>query len=144
MAALVYLLWVLYSIYEGQREAFYFSFKMKASVNMQQSLRRDEHVMFTIQRILVATMCGMIGFDGWINCFLLVFALACSFPFFHDGQYYVVRGKLDGIYPKGWFDQSTTSTAKSDKYDFFNPVSRTVLFGISILIMAYEIIIHIK
>ena len=140
-AAISYLIWVLFSILEGRREAFYFSYKMKASITLQKGLKTDEHVMFTIQRVFVLALAATACYSNLLNTSLILFSLMLSFPFFHDGMYYVTRHDLDGIYNKRWFDQSTTSTAKSDKFNFFNPVSRTVLFGTSVLIMAYEIII---
>ena len=143
-ALFVYILWILFAIYEGQREALYFSYKMKATLQIQRSLKRDEHVMFTIQRSVVAAIASIASYTTLFDCALFIISMAFSFPFFHDGMYYVTRERLDGIYKKGWFDQSTTSTAKSDKFNFFNPVSRTALFGISILIIAYEIIMKLK
>lgn len=140
-AAISYLLWVLFSILEGRREAFYFSYKMKASITLQKGLKTDEHVMFTIQRALVFALAATACYSNLLNTSLILFSLMLSFPFFHDGMYYFTRNRLDGIYSKKWFDQSTTSTAKSDKFNFFNPISRTILFGLSILGITYEIII---
>jgi hypothetical protein len=65
--------------------------------------------------------------------------MAC-FPFFHDGMYYLTRKKIDGIYKKGWFDQSSTSTAKSDKLHLFDPIPRTILCVLSLGTIVYEII----
>jgi hypothetical protein len=137
---IAYLLWVLYSIYEGEREALYFSFKMKASLTQQQSYKHNEHVMFSIQRLFVVVLTCIACYVNWIECSLVVVSLAACFPFLHDGMYYETRKKLDGIYPKGWFDQSTSSTALSDKLHLFDAIPRSILFCLSIGIMCYEII----
>lgn len=137
---IAYLLWVAYAIYEGGREALYFSFKMKASLTQQQTYKHNEHIMFTIQRSFVVALTCMACYVNWLECGFVIFSLAMCFPFFHDGMYYVTRKKLDNIYLKGWFDQSTTSTALSDKLHLFDAVPRTLLMLASVGLMVYEII----
>lgn len=142
--AIVYLLWILFAVYEGKREAYYFSFKMKASVVQKKGFKLDEHAMFTIQRLFVAAITCIACFESWLNCVIILFALMSCFPFFHDGMYYVTRQKLDSLYKKGWFDQSTTSTAISDKLHLFDPVPRTIFFILSLATIVYEIIKYWK
>ena len=115
---------------------------MKASIKQQQQqvYKTDEHSMFTVQRSFVAAIISVGCYTDWLNCLFIVVALACCFPFFHDGMYYVTRQKLDGIYKKGWFDQSATSTAKSDKLHLFGPTSRTLFAIASAGLIIYEII----
>lgn len=144
LTLLVYLLWVSFSIYEGKREAFYFSYKMKAGLQLQQVFKLDEHGMFTVTRTFVAAIALIASYNGILNCVLILLALALCFPFFHDGQYYVTRQKLDNIYKKGWFDQSTTSTAQTDKLKLFYPTSRIICFILSLGLITYEIIINWK
>lgn len=131
-----YLIWILYSVFEGKREAFYFSYKVRSAIDH----KVDEHAMFTIQRMFVAILICLVCFNGWLDCILLLFSLMMCFPFFHDGSYYLTRKKLDGIYPKGWFDQSTTSTAITDKLKLFYPATRTITLVVSLGIVIYEII----
>jgi len=51
-------------------------------------------------------------------------SLALLFSFFHNGVYFMTRNKLDSkIYPKGFWDDSTSSTAKLD----LNVKSRIIL-----------------
>jgi len=138
LISIVYLLWILFAIYEGKREAFYFSCKIKAP--QQQAYKIDEHVMFTIQRTFIASMAILACRVDWLNSVLVLFSFGLCFPFFHDGMYYLTRHKLDGIYVKGWFDQSTTSSAKSDKLHLFDPIPRTLIFGLSLGLIIYEII----
>lgn len=138
LIGIAYILWMLFSIYEGKREAFYFSYKIKVPISQVKKI--DEHVMFTIQRSFVASLICILCFNDVLNCILLLLSLAGCFPFLHDGSYYWTRKKLDGIYPKGWFDQSTTSTAKSDKLHLFDPIPRTILFVVSLGLIVYEII----
>lgn len=145
LAAIAYLLWVVYSILEGKREAYYFSYKMRTSLAQKKPAKViNEHVMFTYQRMLVVALACVSCYTDWVNAILVVACLGASFPFFHDGMYYVTRKELDNLYPKGWFDQSTTSTAWSDKKHLLDPIPRTVFFGISVVIMIYEIIKYWK
>lgn len=138
---LVYLLWVLYCIYEGKREAYYYSFKIKALINTQQSSKiTDEHTVFTIQRSFVVFMIIFSFFSNYYDSSILLLSLALTFPFLHDGAYYVARHNLDGIYNHGWFSQSATSTAVSDKLNLFNPIPRTIYFVLGIGLMLYNIL----
>ena len=58
-----------------------------------------------------------------------------AFSFLHNGMYYWSRNALDErIYTKKWFDQSSTSTAKST--NFFTPQIRTIFFIISLIALA--------
>lgn len=99
----ILLLWVAYSILEGQREAWYFQTTNKI---------KNIHTWFTLQRIIVVAALLWILQSGWF-----VGPIGMLFVFFHDGMYYYTRNKLDPtIYDNGWFDQSTTSTAWTDKY----------------------------
>lgn len=137
--ALAFISWLVFSVLEGRREALYFSYKMRASIAKQQAFKKDEHILFSWQRL--AVLCGMIIPMGvCLNTLIAATAFCMAFPFLHDGMYYVTRNQLDGIYPKRWFDQSTTSTALSDRLKLFNPVTRTALFGVSVLLQTYLIL----
>jgi hypothetical protein len=126
---------------EGEREAFYFSYKIKCPPSwIQQHSAVNEHEMFTVQRAFVLAMACIACYHDWLDTVLLAFACMGCFPFMHDGMYYLTRNKLDGIYPKKWFDQSETSTALTDKYGLVNPVPRTIYFVLSVGIVVYEII----
>ena len=132
--------WVMYSTLEGLREAFYWHYKGIAS----STDGVDLHPIFTLQRgILLFTLM----FFMWVTLsstvgVLIFLANALLFSFFHNGMMYLFRNKLDSkVYPKKWFDQSTTSTAKTTK--FMTPVSRTIQailgLGIYITILIYFI-----
>lgn len=127
---IVLLMWFVYSCFEGVREAYYFSIKTKSNLYTD----FDEHAMFTWHRTSVAAIAAVLFFASTQNIWwtvVYIVTLALMFPFLHDGAYYVTRRKLDHIYPKGWFDQSATSTAKSEK--FLTPVNRTIMFAVGIL-----------
>jgi len=123
---------------EGRREADYFHFRWKDPMTRVE----DEHLMFTIQRSMVtifATLACTLGMGLW--GLLGFIPLPLVFSFFHNGYYYVRRNQLDdSIYQKGWWDQSTTTTAKVS----FGPVVRTVLAAIGMaLAIAGDILINI-
>lgn len=138
-----FLLWLIYSFIEGKREAQYFYMKLKSTVANSMLFKQDEHKLFTIQRLTVAALVIFLLWGAGINIFNCGIILTCfgaCFPFIHDGEYYVMRHQLDGIYPKGWFDQSTTSVSLMDKFSLLNPVSRTTAFVLGCGGIVYEII----
>jgi len=119
---LMYAMWILYATMEGSQDAFMYNVKDPLKTN-----NINEHVIFTIGRTIVLTLTSILS--PWM---LILGPL--SFSFFHNGSYYFTRNWLDDrIYPKGWFDQSFTSTARTTS--IFTPVNRSVLFLISIVIL---------
>ena len=141
IGALSFLFWIAYAIYEGRREAYYFSMKVKAVLNTQRASLTDEHAMFTEQRalVLIIMILGLCKL-GWPVASLVFLASALAFPFIHDGSYYVTRKSLDGIYPEGWFAQSVTSTAVADQLNLFDPIQRSIYATLGIGLMIYEMI----
>jgi hypothetical protein len=138
ISLLIFGLWVLYATMEGMREAYYYSMKLKAVISTQKSSAfTKEHTMFTIQRAIALGIAAAGLISLGIAGALLVIG-ACCFPFFHDGAYYVTRHKLDGIYPDGWFSQSTTSTAVSDKLHLFGPVSRSIFLVLALTMLIIQ------
>ena len=107
------LLWIAYSVFEGMREARYWHVK----IDYKGFRVFKEHMYWTFQRGIVLIMiCQVTGY--WV-----IIPFSMMFPFFHDGAYYWQRNVIDGIYQKGWWDQSTTSTAYWT--EFFTPIRRT-------------------
>ena len=125
IALLLYTLaWVLYSVVEGVREAYYFD-------NFPRPTKFNIHIIFMIQRtIVLAVFCDVFH---WV--FALVYAL--MFPFFHDGAYYITRNILNkAVYQKGFWDEpSKSSTATFD----FKLWERTVML-VSGIILIFVII----
>ena len=126
-------IWIVYSLLEGYREAIFYYFAVSSSRKMI-----EMHPTFTFQRVLVFggfAILLLLMSCTWVVSLLSFIGYACVFSFLHDGFYYVTRNKLDNsIYPKKWWDFSTTSTAKSDK--FLTSVNRTILviIGLGLII----------
>jgi hypothetical protein len=117
------------SLLEGVREGYYWHFKPKDPF-----VKTNEHALFSLQRLILwSTMLFVVN---WVS----VLAIICMFPFLHDGAYYTTRNYLDKtVYPKRFFDESTTSTAKLTRV--FTPVVRVLcaLAGIIMLIIGGKI-----
>lgn len=122
-------IWVLFAILDGAVDAMMYHVK-----NVNKSLPVNEHIYYTIQRLLVAIAC--IALAGW----WIIPSLILVFPFLHDGMYYFTRNKLNpGVYYFGWFDHSNTSTAVLTK--FLTPEVRTFLFFLGISIVGLRMLI---
>ena len=144
----IFIVWCLYAVLEGKREAEYFHYRLKAEDILVKE-GRFTHGVWTLQRFLVLLLIlifqikelNIIYFDFSLFdliCFIL--SLVLVFPFLHDGMYYTRRHKLNRlIYPKKWFDQSTTSTAFFTKLN--TPIMRDVWFvlGVILLILSLSI-----
>lgn len=129
--------WVIFSIFEGRREAWYFHEKYNSK-----SVTKNIHYYFSIQRI-----CVYFGFlFGFIrefeinfitNIITITVILGCQFVFWHDGFYYLERNNLNSLlYPKRFRDFKNSNAI----FDFtWN--QRKVLFITSILwIIAVKIL----
>lgn len=92
--------------------------------------------MFMLQRGLFLLVSGVAAYyitDNIWWAFYFIGMNALLFSFFHNGAMYTERHLMDKkarprlgkwIYPKQWWDQSTTSTAVLTK--LMGPVSRTI------------------
>jgi hypothetical protein len=121
MSYIAFLIWILYAIFEGIREGYYW--------NLYPNYKFNIHTIFFIQRTMVVIMLTAFNLPMFIACALV-------FSFLHNGSYYTTRHHLNKAnYPKTWFDQSTTSTSWMTKFN--SPVSRTLqaAIGLSIFIL---------
>tara|TARA_R110000803_G_scaffold199045_1_gene262945 strand:- start:670 stop:930 length:261 start_codon:yes stop_codon:yes gene_type:complete len=78
---------------------------------------------------------------GLVISFLTGTANAFIFSFFHNGMMYKTRNDLNKRnYPKGWWDQSTNSTAWSTK--LMTPLYRSIqlVIGLIIYIITFYLI----
>ena len=131
----VFLLWVLFAILEGKREANFWHHRIHSS-DYEVFKSKDRHPLFMLQRGSVLIVSGIASYyiTGSIWWAFHIFIMnALLFSFFHNGMMYTERHLMDKaarprkgkwIYPKQWFDQSTTSTAFFTK--LMGPISRTV------------------
>lgn len=123
------LIFTLWSFLEGRREAQYFHYKW---LNPNPTQVRDEHLEFTLQRGLYVvlstlTSCLLFGWVGVVNFFISLL----TFSYIHNGSYYLRRNQLDeNVYKLGWFDSSTTTTAKIS----FTHKQRLVFFILGVLL----------
>jgi len=130
------LLWVLYSIIEGKREAHFWHHRIK-SADYIYFKSTDRHSLFAIQRglmILALSIATYYILDNiWLTGYLFIMN-GLIFSFFHNGSMYLERFNMSRlvsptdstrwVYKEGWWAQSGTSTAKLTK--FMTPKSRTI------------------
>jgi hypothetical protein len=121
-------IWFLYSYLEGFRESYYWWFKSVSGKEEGFNI----HTHFLIQRgVLFIMICYILDFD-----LLKITIFPLTFSFIHNGSYYLNRSRIAKSnnevdpYPKGFFDQSFSSTALTTR--LFTPVNRTILFIIGI------------
>ena len=136
---MIYLLlgiWIGYAVLEGKREANFWHHRIR-STDYIAFKDKDRHPMFAIQRGLVLgsmLLASIYILDNvWLGLYLFLMN-ALIFSFFHNGMMYLERHNMSKtanptdstkwIYTRGWFDQSTTSTAMTTK--LMTPVSRTI------------------
>lgn len=133
---ILWILWNFFMIFDAYKEAhlYYYAIDSKNSI-------KELHPTYFIQRFIVFILLiiPLILLPIiWYKILLFISCIILCQPFIHNGMYYHTRNKLNNkIYPKKWFDMSTTSTAKSTKY--FTAINRIILFVISciLLILCY-------
>lgn len=136
-----YLAWIVYALYEGQREAWYFHCKSVCLPSKIVGIP-NEHRAFFFQRLLVSGV--MTGYSLEVNkdivgSILLLIALAGAFPFFHDGMYYVRRNLLNrDIYQEGWWSPASDSTTAKIN---LTGVERIGAFSLTLILLGAYVII---
>jgi len=111
-------MWCLFASLDGFIQAYYYDLY---PITKQ---HRNLHPFFTIVRAIVAApMCYEVlmispeqGWSFvWIPAAMFGLGLIMTFSFLHNGFYYMTRNKLQpSLYPKGFMDKSTSSTALMD------------------------------
>lgn len=90
----------------------------------------NEHVIFTVSRILIFSSIFAAPYID--NLLLVLCAGFLSFPFFHDGAYYVTRGMID-VPGYNFFSDSNNSSAVIEiKFKY-----RLAFFILSVFILCY-------
>lgn len=120
------ILWVIYSSLDGVTQGYYYD------LYPSERGHKNMHPHYTIQRIivLIPLFYNVYADYGIWNAAIFSIGLGFMFSFFHNGFYYITRHKLNNkIYPKGFFDQSETSTSFIELGAKF----RTAMLGIGIL-----------
>ncbi len=105
---MIEILWLLFAASCGLVEGFLFHGR-KPTIT-----KPDEHVIFTIQRVVVGVMCVWNLYPDWIHALIFILYSVMTFSLWHDGAYYEARKYLSGgtLYSLGWMDRSTTTDAK--------------------------------
>lgn len=114
--------WILIGLVEGKRDAHFFHYRTN-SVKID---KHNMHWLFTMERgVVLSLICWIYALSNSVlNTEVFILSLVLMFSFTHNGQYYRVRNKLDkNVYPKGWWDTSSTS----ESFLEFNSVSRTFM-----------------
>lgn len=102
------IIWLLHTVLNSYVQSYYYSLfpSEKKHPNLHQ-------VYVMIRAIILALILWNLWYDlGWMLTGIYGLCLCCIYSFFHNGVYYAMRHKIDKeVYPKGFWDASTTSQA---------------------------------
>jgi hypothetical protein len=132
----VHLLWLCYMLFEGLREGFYWHFKNHSRVQCDYEI----HPVFAAQRGIVFLITFLLFLSKFelAPSMIFTFSLMLIFSYFHNGAYYLTRHRLDKkLYPKGWKDQSITSTARMTKIMMYRNRTLLMILGYAATVATY-------
>jgi len=124
------LLWMLYSLFEGVREA-----NSKHHKNLSKSLIEIKSpLIYNAQRLIVLFV---INLHLWSHIsYLAIFstiAMSLMFPYIHNGTYFLIRNKLNpSIFPKKACEDCDVEIEQPS--DYLSSKIRTKLFLIGLAI----------
>lgn len=106
--AVLLVVWILVARTEGARDGHFFHDRNTSSNPDKENM----HWLFALERFIILSLICWIHVlvNSIFNTGIFALSLALMFSYFHNGEYYRTRNSLDkNVYPKGWFDSSTTS-----------------------------------
>lgn len=122
----IILAFAIWAILEGIRDAHLFH-----GLSIAGTKNNTPHVIFTAHRLIFGALVVWITMD-WVFCL----GLSLCFPLCHNSIYYHFRHKLNPlVYPMGWKDHSTTSTALIN-FSFLDRLIMAIV-GIGVLIASF-------
>ena len=132
---MIHLTWAILALIFGALEAVHVHYNPNYWQTFKRNTGFDIHVLLVVIRVVpFAILEALMYFKGGIID-LVYFLLFCIFvfPFLHDGMYYQTRRLLSNgkVYPDGWIDQSTSTSAKFS-FGFF---WRLIFFLLSFFMM---------
>lgn len=101
----LYLLFNILASIEGFKEAALFAMKGP------RSFKWDIHRLFDVERFVIAAICVTCTFINWHQVSIILLSAIVSFPFFHDGFYFIGRNIIDKP-DYNFFSYSKGSTSK--------------------------------
>lgn len=108
---IVFIGWVAFSLFEGLEEAYTINYRDSFDKGYDKNL----HPLWTGQRLVVGIVFCillLIILKVWYIVLLVGVGMICSFPFYHEGVYYLRMNQLNGSYPKKWKTNQNSSNAK--------------------------------
>ena len=105
-----------------------------------EAFKWNEHILMVLSRIMIFAIPLLAFFAASVEDYVAaIVAFLPMFYFVHNGVYYETRNRIDGAYPKGFFDKSTSSSANLPTFGF---ILRLALFllGIGLIFIYYFII----
>ncbi len=125
MASLYIFFWIGNAFIEGVIQGYLYHYRNTSSAPKNENL----HLAYgTIRLMILSLMIYGLKESAWMElCFAV--GLVLIFSFFHNGSYYRTRNILDSaVYPKRWWDSSSTSKAFLE----FAVKTRLILLGLGI------------
>ena len=95
-----------------------------------EAFKWNEHILFMLSRGALLVTLIACSYLSWKD---IALGIACFLPMFffiHNGVYYESRKYIDGAYPLGFFDKSTSSSAWLPT---FNIAIRSALFLLGLI-----------
>lgn len=122
MIIILFVIWLLYSVLEGVREALSDAGDFDCD---------HKHDIYTLQRFLMGSSLVMVLYffsNLWLPCLFLSLAIVLGFSFLHNGFYFISRNFFakQKLYPEGFKSKGSTAVFE------LGFVLRTILFIISI------------
>ena len=130
-----FFVWNFFAYLEGTRDGSFYHANMTSSNPVKENL----HWLFTLTRSIVLGLIGVLIYMEYSTLITIIYLtyLILTFSCIHNGFYFLTRHKLDNnIYPKGFFDDSTSSTATIN----INADMRLTMFVVGLIGVIFLII----